>query len=125
MTSRVHKKSETVDGYIKKFPKDVQSILQTIRKTIQKTVPKAEEGISYRIPAFKYEGKRLVYFAAFKEHIGMYPPAPKELKKETLKYAGPKGNFKFPLNKPMPLPLIKKIVAARAKTILAKTKKKK
>ncbi len=87
---------------IKTFPKDVQNILQEIRRTIKKAAPTAEELITYRIPVFKLKGKRLVYFAAFKKHIGLYPPAPKAFK-EVSAYAGPKGNLQFPLDRPTPV----------------------
>ena len=122
---------QTVDEYIGTFPKDVQKILEKIRQTIWESVPSgkeaasnAEETISYQIPAFKLNGNILVYFAAFKNHIGFYPPAPKAFKKEVSPYEGPKGNLKFPIDKPMPLSLIKKIVKYRVKENLEKVKKK-
>ncbi len=122
MKSRWGKKSETVDAYIKTFPKEVQKLLQTIRKTVKAAAPEAQELISYRIPALKLSGKILVYYAAHKEHIGLYPPAPKTVARLTAKYAGPRGNLKFFYDEPLPLLLIKKIVQIRAKEILAKTK---
>jgi len=81
-----------MDEYIKAFPKDVQSVLEKIRQSIRKAVPEAEETISYRMPAFKLKGRVVVYFAAFRTHIGLFPPAPREFKKEVSKYEGPKGN---------------------------------
>ncbi|PYV41552.1 MAG: hypothetical protein DMG06_16705 [Acidobacteria bacterium] len=115
----------TIDEYIKTFPEDVQRILEKIRQTIKKAAPAAEEAISYQIPTFKLNGKYLVYFAAFKNHIGLYPPPPTVFKKEVSSYEGPKGNLKFPLDKPMPLDLVKRIVKYRVKEILEKGRKKK
>lgn len=105
----------TIDEYIATFPPDVQAILQKIRATVAKAVPKATERISYRIPAFALDGD-VVYFAAFKKHIGVYPPVrdPK-LKQEIARYAGPKGNLQFPLTERIPYALIGRIAKARAK----------
>ena len=109
-----------MDDYIKSFPKDVQSILEKIRQSIRKAVPDAEETISYRMPAFKLNGRILVYFAAFRRHIGLYPPAPKEFKIEVSKYEGPKGNLKFPIDEQIPYDLVTRIVLFRKKAILDK-----
>jgi uncharacterized protein YdhG (YjbR/CyaY superfamily) len=106
-----------VDGYIRTFPKKVRDILQEVRRTIKTAAPQAEETISYKIPAFKLKGKYVAYFAAFSKHIGFYPPAPKEFKKETSLYLGPKGNLQFPINEPIPLDLVKRIVKYRVKEI--------
>jgi uncharacterized protein YdhG (YjbR/CyaY superfamily) len=105
----------TIDEYIATFPPDVQVILQKIRATVAKAVPKARERISYRIPAFALD-RDVIYFAAFKKHIGVYPPVrdPK-LKKEVARYAGPKGNLQFPLTKRIPYALIGRIAKAQAK----------
>jgi uncharacterized protein YdhG (YjbR/CyaY superfamily) len=113
-----------IDEYIGKFPPDVQAILQKIRTTVAKAVPQAEEKISYRIPAFVLDGT-VIYFAAFKKHIGVFPPVrdPK-LKKEVARYAGPKGNLQFPLTERIPYALIGRIAKAQAKANLAKRKKK-
>ncbi len=113
---------ETMDEYIKAFSKDAQSVLEKIRQSIQKAVPEAEETISYRMPAFKLKGRVLVYFAAFRKHIGLFPPAPREFKKEVSKYEGPKGNLKFPTDEPIPYDLITRIVLFRNKAILDRTK---
>ena len=113
---------ETMDEYIKAFPKDVQSVLEKIRQSIRKAVPEAEETISYRMPSFKLKGRVLVYFAAFRKHIGFYPPAPREFKKEVSKYEGPKGNLKFPTDEPIPYDLITRIVLFRKKAILDRKK---
>lgn len=108
-----HKKQfKTIDEYIKTFPKDVQSILEKIRKTIRKAAPSATETISYGIPTFKLNGKSFIYFAGFKHHISIYP-APRgveEFKKELAEYKGGRGTVQFPLDKPLPLSLITKIV---------------
>jgi len=113
---------ETMDEYIKAFPKDVQSVLEKIRQSIRKAVPEAEETISYRMPAFKLKGRVVVYFAAFRKHIGLFPPAPREFKKEVSKYEGPKGNLKFPTDEPIPYDLITRIVLFRKKAILDRKK---
>lgn len=112
------KQFETIDEYIEAFPKDVQKILEKMRLTISKVAPEAEETISYRMPTFKLRGRVLVYFAAFKRHIGLFPPAPREFKNELSKYEGPKGNLKFPTDEPIPYNLITKIVRFRRKVIL-------
>ena len=111
-----------MDEYIKAFPKDVQSVLEKIRQSVRKAVPEAEEAISYRMPAFKLKGRVLVYFAAFRKHIGLFPPAPREFKKEVSKYEGPKGNLKFPTDEPIPYDLITRIVLFRKKAILDRKK---
>jgi len=106
---------ETIDEYITLSAADVQDILAKIRETIRKAAPDAEERISYRMPAFFQDGA-LVYFAAFKKHIGFYPPVHDEaLAPQLAKYAGPKGNLQFPLTSPIPYTLITKIVKARMK----------
>ena len=109
-----------IDQYIEQFPPDVQEILQKIRTTVARAVPKAEEKISYRIPAFMLDGI-VIYFAAFKKHIDVFPPVrdPK-LKKEVARYAGPKGNLQFPLNERIPYALIGRIAKAHAKANAAR-----
>jgi uncharacterized protein YdhG (YjbR/CyaY superfamily) len=107
--------SASIDEYIAAFPPDVQAILQKIRTTIAKAIPKAQEKISYRIPAFALDGD-VIYFAAFKKHIGVYPPVrDAKLRKEIARYAGPKGNLQFPLTERIPYALIGRIAKARAK----------
>jgi len=118
-------KFETTDEYIQTFPKETREILENIRQTIKKTAPGAEEAISYQIPTFKLNGN-LVHFAAFKNHIGFYP-APSgsaAFKTELSVYKSGKGSVQFPMDKPMPLALIKKIVKYRVKENLDKTRKK-
>lgn len=119
-------KFETIDDYIKTFPKDIQKILESVRLTIRKAAPKAQEAISYQIPTFKLNGN-LVHFAAFKNHISIYP-APRgvqEFKKDLSGYEGGKGTVQFPLDKPLPLSLITSIVKYRMKINFEKTNKKK
>ena len=118
MNRAVNKKQfRTIDEYIGIFPRDVQSILEKIRQTIQQEAAGAVEAISYQIPTFKLNGKALVHFAAFKNHIGFYPtPSGIEaFKKELSKYKGAKGSVQFPLDKPIPYDLLKRIVAFRVK----------
>jgi len=106
-----------IDQYIAGFPVEVQALLQKIRMTIHQAAPGAEETISYQIPAFTLKGSYLIYFAAYKKHIGLYP-APRgseEFKEELSAYAGGKGTVQFPLDKPIPLGLIKRIVKFRIK----------
>jgi len=114
------KQFETIDEYIKTFPKDVQTVLGKMRETIKRAAPDAVETISYQIPTFKLKGTSLVHFAAFRKHIGLYPPAPREFKKEVTSYLGPKGNLKFPTDKPIPYDLVTRIVLFRTKEILDK-----
>ncbi|RPJ59811.1 MAG: hypothetical protein EHM23_12795 [Acidobacteria bacterium] len=101
-----------IDDYIAGFPPEVQEILEKIRSTIRKTVPDAVETISYQIPTFKLNGRYLVYFAGFKNHVSVYP-APggdDELQEEMAPYRSGKGTVKFPIDKPIPFGLIRKIV---------------
>ncbi|HMQ69618.1 MAG TPA: DUF1801 domain-containing protein [Ignavibacteria bacterium] len=111
-------KPKNIDEYIKSFPKDIQSILRQIRDAIKKTAPAAEETISYNMPAFKMK-KVLVYFAAYKNHIGFYalPSGNKAFQKELSKYKTGKGSIQFPLKEKIPFGLIKKIVEFRIKEI--------
>jgi uncharacterized protein YdhG (YjbR/CyaY superfamily) len=111
---------QDIDAYIAACPAEVQPILQKVRETIQKAAPNAVEKISYRIPTFALEGN-LVHFAAFKAHIGFYPPARGEAKlmQELAPYAGEKGNLRFPLDEAIPYGLIRKIVKVRVRENLA------
>ena len=106
----------SIDEYIAASPSEVQPILRKIRRTIGNAAPGAQELISYRMPAFRLNGI-LVYFAAFKNHIGLYPPVSGDakLEKALLPYAGPKGNLKFPLDQAIPYALIKRVVLLRVK----------
>lgn len=111
----------TIDEYISAFPPDIQAILQRIREVVRGAAPDAEEAISYQIPAFRLNGV-LVYFAAFKEHIGFYPPVRGDagLEKDIAPYAGEKGNLRFPLDQPIPYDLIERITRLRVQQNLAK-----
>ena len=107
-------KFKDIDEYIDRAPKDVKKILVEIRKTVKKAAPKAVEKISYGMPAFALDGN-LVYFAAFKNHIGFYPmpSSIKSFRKELSSYKTSKGAIQFPLDKKIPLSLITKIVKFR------------
>jgi uncharacterized protein YdhG (YjbR/CyaY superfamily) len=110
-----------IDGYISQFPADVQAVLQDVRETIRRAAPDAEETIRYQMPAFRQHGI-LVSFAAWKKHVGLYPPisGDKAVEKAVARYAGPKGNLQFPLDESMPLDLIERIVKLRVKQDEAK-----
>src|SRR2546429_8875026 len=107
----------TIDEYIETFPKEVQPILEKVRQTIRKAAPNAVETISYQMPTFKLNGKGLVYFAAFKNHIGFYPiPSGIEAFEEELsQYKLGKGSVQFPIDKPIPYDLVRRIVRFRAR----------
>jgi uncharacterized protein YdhG (YjbR/CyaY superfamily) len=104
----------TVDEYIAQYPADIQKKLKGLRKTIRAAAPKAVERISYNMPTYSQQGN-LVYFAVFKNHIGFYPipSGIKKFEKELSVYKLGKGSAQFPIDKPLPLALIKKIVAFR------------
>lgn len=106
----------TIDEYIADYPKDIQQLLQQIRVTIKKAAPGAQEAIKYAIPAFVLNGN-LVFFAAYKHHIGFYPAPVKNaaFKNDFDGYKTGKGTVQFPLDKPMPLDLVTKIVKFRIK----------
>lgn len=116
----------TIDEYIAGFPPAVRKILQQIRATIKEAAPDAEEAIKYRIPTFVLH-ENLVHFAAFKSHIGFYPSPSgiEQFKGELSVYEGAKGSVRFPIDQPMPLRLIKKIVAFRVKEVQSKVDAKK
>jgi uncharacterized protein YdhG (YjbR/CyaY superfamily) len=107
----------SVDAYIVAFSPDVQAMLEQIRTTIRETAPDAQETISYGMPTFTLNGRYLVYFAAYKRHIGLYP-APvgaAEFHEAVSRYGAGKGTLKFPLDQPLPLDLIRSIVQFRIK----------
>lgn len=114
-----------IDEYIAGFPKDVQELLEELRDTIHKAAPAAEEAISYAIPTFKLNGN-LVHFAGYKNHIGFYPGASgiEAFKKELSSYKGAKGSVQFPIDEPLPLALIGRIVKFRVSENMTKQKKK-
>lgn len=118
---------QTIDEYIGTFPKSVRVILENLRRTIRNTIPGAEETISYQIPTFKLQGNYVVYFAAWKRHISLYPvPKGNEAFKKALsQYQTGKGTLRFSLEKPLPLRLIQKIVKYRVNESLEREKKKK
>lgn len=118
--------AKNIDEYIATYPKDIQDILKKIRATVKKAAPHAEETINYQIPTFTLHGN-LVHFAAFKSHIGFYPTPTgiEKFKKELSAYEGAKGSVKFPLDKPIPYSLIRKIVMFRVKENLERAELKK
>jgi uncharacterized protein YdhG (YjbR/CyaY superfamily) len=111
----------SVDEYIASFSPEVQAILQRVRRVVREAAPEAREVISYRMPALKRNGI-LVYFAAFKGHIGLYPPVTGDarIRKAIAPYAGEKGNLRFPFDRPIPYELIARIVELRVKQDAAK-----
>jgi len=115
----------SIDEYIESFPQETQKILQEIRAAIKDAAPQAEEKISYQMPTFYLNGN-LVHFAAFKSHIGLYPtPSGTEaFKNEISKYKSAKGSIQLPIDQPMPLELISRIVKFRVAENLKKVKSK-
>ena len=115
-------KPKSTDEYISSFPKEIQILLQEVRETIKNAAPNANEIISYGMPAYKLNGKVLVYFAGYKNHIGFYatPTGHAEFNEELAKYKQGKGSVQFPINEPMPLDLITKIVKFRISEVLKK-----
>lgn len=125
MATSMSKVAPDIDSYIAAFPKDVQAALQELRNTVHATAPDAEEAIRYAMPAFILNG-HLALFAAFKKHIGFYP-APtgvKEFEKDLAGYKTGRGSVQFPLDKPMPLALVKKMVKYQMKRNAEKAKEK-
>ena len=114
----------TIDEYISGFPSDVQVVLQTLRQTIHQAAPDAVEKISYGMPTFTLKGN-LVHFGAFKTHIGFYPTPSgiENFKDELAVYKGAKGSVQFPLDEPLPLDLVRRIVEFRVEENLAKAGK--
>ena len=115
----------TIDEYIGTFPSNIQDVLQELRQTIRKAAPEAEETISYQIPTFRLNGN-LVHFGAFKNHIGFFPTSSgiRAFKKELSRYEVSKGTVRFPMDKPLPLSLVSRIVKFRVKENLERSKKK-
>lgn len=111
MSDRI--KFSTIDQYLASAADEARPILVEIRRIVHEVAPQAEETISYQLPAFK-QGRVFVYFAAFKQHIGLYPPVNGDhaLMTELKPYSNEKGNLRFPLNQPMPYDLIGRVVAA-------------
>ena len=115
----------SIDEYIATFPEDTQKILEEIRATIKAAAPEAEEKISYQMPTFFLKGN-LIHFAAFKNHIGIYPTpsGTQAFKDEISRYQGAKGSIRLPIDEPMPLELISRIVKFRVAENLTKAKSK-
>lgn len=117
---------KTIDDYIKPFPLNVRNILEELRRAIRDAAPTAEEAISYGMPTFKLNGN-LVHFAAFKNHIGFYPSGPSAIevfKDQLSEYEQSKGTIRFPLDRPIPLELVKQIVKFRVQQNESKKSKK-
>ena len=123
MTSKI----TSIDEYIDTFPEDIQAVLHQVRKTIKTAAPKAGEKISYGIPTFTMNGKYLIYFAGWKSHISIYPiPVGDDaFNQQIAPYVSGKGTLKFPLDKPIPLKLITKIVRLKVAEHSSRTDKKK
>jgi uncharacterized protein YdhG (YjbR/CyaY superfamily) len=111
------KKSGTVKEYIAGFPDNIRQLLEQVRETILNAAPGAAESISYGMPGYQLNSKPLVYFAAFKKHIGFYatPTGHQQFAKQLARYKQGKGSVQFPLDEPMPLALITRIVKFRVK----------
>ena len=109
-------KSPDVDAYIARFPPAVRARLAQIRRVVRAAAPKATEGFSYRIPAYR-QHNIIVYFAGFKAHVSLFPPVRGNaaLERAVAKYANAKGNLRFPNDAPLPLPLIARVVRHQAK----------
>lgn len=120
------KKVETVEEYIADFPKEIQQILKEVRATIKTNAPAAVELVAYGMPGYKLNGHPLVYFGGFKEHVGFYatPTGHEAFAAELSKYKQGKGSVQFPIDEPMPLDLIARMVRFRVQENLAKPKKK-
>lgn len=124
MLTTPEKKFKTVEEYLSVLPKKSRQILEKLRKAIKQAAPEAEEVISYNMPAFRYHGI-VVYYAAHKEHIGFYPADTHVIEqfRDDLKgYETSKGTIKFPLDKPIPLDLVKRIVEFRVKQNLERAR---
>lgn len=117
----------SIDEYIASFPQEIQEIMQELRKTIKAAVPEAGEKISYNMPTFTLNGKYLVYFAGWKDHISFYaaPRGNPDFKEDLSAYETGEGTLRFSYDKPMPYELITKIVQFRAAENLKSTEKKK
>ena len=118
---------QSIDEYIASFPEDMQKVLEEVRGTMKAAAPEAQEKISYGIPTFTLNGRYLIYFAGWKNHISIYPiPSGSDaFNKEVSQYVEGKGTLKFPLDKPIPLKLITRIVRNAVAENLGRTDKKK
>ena len=108
---------KTIDEFIASYPKNVRDVLEELRRAIRESAPNAEETISYGIPTFDLNGRHLVHFSAYKNHVGFYPTSSgiKAFKKELSPFKTSKGTVQFPLDKPIPFDLVRKIVKFRVK----------
>ena len=123
----LRKRFETIDQYIEAFPKDVQDILEALRKAIHESALDAQEAIAYGIPTFRLNGN-LVHFAGYKTHIGFYPGGPSAIeafKDDLTEYKKSKGTIQFPLDRPIPFTLVKRIVKFRVMENESRRRKKK
>ena len=113
----------SIEEYISTFPFEIQTILQDVKKAIKEVAPQATEAISYQMPTFKLNGKNIVHFAAWKNHLGFYPTpsGTEKFDKELTPYKRAKGSIIFPFDQPMPLDLIKQITEFRAHEVLKST----
>ncbi|MEZ5171986.1 MAG: DUF1801 domain-containing protein [Bacteroidia bacterium] len=111
--------SKNVDNYISSQEKETAKRLNVLRKMVRELVPENAESISYGMPAYKYKGKPLIYFAAYKNHIGLYatPQGHEAFAKELSKYKQGKGSVQFPLNEELPLDLIRRIILFRKESL--------
>jgi uncharacterized protein YdhG (YjbR/CyaY superfamily) len=117
----------TVDDYIGSFPENIRVLLKQMRSVIKENAPGAEEGFAYQMPAYKLNGRPLVYFAGYPNHIGFYatPAGHERFMKDLSKYKQGKGSVQFPVSQPLPLDLIARIVKFRVEENLTFKKKKK
>lgn len=115
---------KTIDEFIASFPKNVRDILEELRRVIRESAPGAEETISYGIPTFDLDGRHLVHFSAYKNHVGFYPTSSgiEAFKKELSPFKTSKGTVQFPLDRPIPFDLVKRIVKFRVKETESKKK---
>jgi len=114
--------AKTVPDYIAGFPRPVQTVLKRVRGIIRKAMPRAEEGISYQIPAYKLDGRIVLYFAGWTQHYSLYPSNPRlvaAFKEQLAGYELSKGTIRFPLSEPVPVKLIESIAKFRAKEVRA------
>ena len=112
---------QSVDEYVQSFPPETRAILESVRAAVLAAVPGGEERLSYRMPAVFLNGV-VVYYAAFKKHLGVFPPVQDpSVRAKVARYAGPKGNLQFPFTEPIPLELITLVARARLASNLAKT----
>ena len=108
---------KTVDEFIASFPRNVRTVLEELRRVIRESAPGAEETISYGIPTFDLNGEHLVHFSAYKSHVGFYPTSSgiEAFRKELSPFKTSRGTVQFPLDKPIPFDLVRKIVKFRVK----------